>query len=66
MLFAPSYFKPDKVAGGFIDREARDNWGMAGVSRADSKKAVEDSKRGYLPVPFSFYFLIPIWSTELT
>lgn len=30
----------DKVAGAFNDQEGRDDWGVAGVSRTDSKKAL--------------------------
>lgn len=30
----------DKVAGAFNNQEGRDAWGVAGVSRADSKKAL--------------------------
>lgn len=42
----------DKVAGASVCQEERDNWGVAGVSRANSKSVLEDSQRGCLPVPF--------------
>lgn len=60
----------DKVAGTFNDQEERDDRGVAGVSRTDSKKALVFAGRLTKRVPasffFLFYFLIPIQSTELT
>ena len=60
----------DKVAGAFNNQEGRDAWGVAGVSRAYSEKALVfagglTDKVTASPIIF-FYFLIPIQSPELS
>lgn len=47
----------DKVAGAFDDQEGRDAWGVAGVSRADSKKALVFAGGLTDRVPASSFFI---------
>lgn len=58
----------DKVAGAFSDQEGRDNRGVAGVSRDDSKTALVFAGGLTERIPassvFIFYFLVPIQSTQ--